>query len=733
MATATQTLLNQRPLIRATQLWLHDNGYYGGTTHGTLGPDTIAALRKAFGVAPGALDGDIVVAIQTKLKESGLYTGEANGVVSDELRLAFRQYIQPKPATAPTPTPSVETPPPVAQTAPAPQPPATPVAETLPTTKMASTPVPPVVVPVLAPAPAPIVLETPNRLVAAQRLLSDKNLARLTKQWMRNNGFYDGSIYGPVGYGTAKALRKAFGVAPEVVDDDFIKTIKAGLAETGYNVGAMDGKVTPELVGAFGQYIHAALAPKPVAALQVPEVVSEPRVAEATPVPPSVPNAAPAPVPPVVVAEAPAPVPVLVPTPATKAAALVEQPVIPAVPAVPAETAPPSIPAPVPVAPPAEVRHVDRLRVVQKIIGERDLAQATQRWLHKNGHFDGVTRGTIGPKTAAGFSAAFDADAARTDDEFVLAVKTKLTDAGAYKGELNGSITPELTEALRHYVQEGLTLNLKDAKAPKTEIAKATPVQSKEAVLPVPATLAQEQGSNAPEAVPTPTTTVVSKAPPPIPAPDALDRLLKETGRLILASMYGEQGADGDRFSTPNLAEMQPGTSHGRPYISKLKSAASVEYSIGTILAVQNPANGRMVLIRINDKGPYAINHAAADSKSRYSVGPRKIDLSLGAARALGFDGLGKVRVAVVPPKLQWIYYGQHDADRFMLDPKGAFADKVTTASVKGRGKNRRSQAPIAGKLREPILDAGTPVPSGNAIVDSNPPALRYLEQGFTG
>lgn len=89
-----------------------------------------------------------------------------------------------------------------------------------------------------------------------------------------------------------------------------------------------------------------------------------------------------------------------------------------------------------------------------------------------------------------------------------------------------------------------------------------------------------------------------------------LDRYVRRTGRCgsaseQLATFYwqGRRTANGERFNPHGL------------------TAASRRLPFGTKLEVTNPHNGRSVLIRINDRGPYT----KAD-----------IDLSLGTARALG-------------------------------------------------------------------------------------------------
>ena len=86
-----------------------------------------------------------------------------------------------------------------------------------------------------------------------------------------------------------------------------------------------------------------------------------------------------------------------------------------------------------------------------------------------------------------------------------------------------------------------------------------------------------------------------------------------ETGK---ASWYGKQflgrkTASGERFNTQEL------------------TAAHLSLPFGTKLLVRNERNGKEVVVRVNDRGPY--------------IKTRIIDLSQAAARALGIDGIGKV------------------------------------------------------------------------------------------
>ena len=67
-------------------------------------------------------------------------------------------------------------------------------------------------------------------------------------------------------------------------------------------------------------------------------------------------------------------------------------------------------------------------------------------------------------------------------------------------------------------------------------------------------------------------------------------------------------------------------------------TAAHLSLPLGTYVRVTNLSNGKAVILRINDRGPY--------------VEDRIIDVSYNAARALGFKdrGLQKVRVDVYRP-----------------------------------------------------------------------------------
>jgi rare lipoprotein A len=89
---------------------------------------------------------------------------------------------------------------------------------------------------------------------------------------------------------------------------------------------------------------------------------------------------------------------------------------------------------------------------------------------------------------------------------------------------------------------------------------------------------------------------------------------LAQTG--MASVYYGGRTADGERARPWGL------------------TAAHRTLPFGTLVRVTNERNGRSVIVRINDRGPY--------------VRGRIIDLTPAGARALGFSGLARVRVTVV-------------------------------------------------------------------------------------
>jgi len=117
---------------------------------------------------------------------------------------------------------------------------------------------------------------------------------------------------------------------------------------------------------------------------------------------------------------------------------------------------------------------------------------------------------------------------------------------------------------------------------------------------------------------------VATLAPPVLPqeAPTLYPKTVPRFLQVGMASWYG------DRFK-------HKATASGEPFDPKALTAAHRSLPLATIARVTNLNNGRRVLVRINDRGPYA--------------GGRVLDLSRAAAQLLGMkaDGVARVRIEV--------------------------------------------------------------------------------------
>ncbi len=89
-----------------------------------------------------------------------------------------------------------------------------------------------------------------------------------------------------------------------------------------------------------------------------------------------------------------------------------------------------------------------------------------------------------------------------------------------------------------------------------------------------------------------------------------------ESGIASIYAYKGEKTANGERAHPAGL------------------TAAHKSLPFGTKVRVTNKKNGRSVVVRINDRGPF--------------VRGRIIDLTPAGARSIGFSGLAPVTVAVV-------------------------------------------------------------------------------------
>src|SRR5579862_4340555 len=114
-------------------------------------------------------------------------------------------------------------------------------------------------------------------------------------------------------------------------------------------------------------------------------------------------------------------------------------------------------------------------------------------------------------------------------------------------------------------------------------------------------------------------------APPP-PPPIAAPKPKPSPSKVVKASYQGT--------ATAGLP-----TASGEPYNPNAMTAASKTLPLGTVVKVTNPANGKSVNVRINDRGPF--------------VPGRSLDLSRRAAEKLGIIHMGVASVKVTKASSQ--------------------------------------------------------------------------------
>jgi rare lipoprotein A len=131
-------------------------------------------------------------------------------------------------------------------------------------------------------------------------------------------------------------------------------------------------------------------------------------------------------------------------------------------------------------------------------------------------------------------------------------------------------------------------------------------------------------------------------------------------------------------------------TANGEVYDMSALTAAHPTLPLPSYAYVTNLSNGRTVLVRVNDRGPY--------------VGDRVIDLSKASAHAIGLFGRGTGRVRVRyagPAPLD----GDDSRERQFLAGGGAWPDRTTPTAALGRDREQ----PRPGQPRPQTVALGEP------------------------
>lgn len=147
------------------------------------------------------------------------------------------------------------------------------------------------------------------------------------------------------------------------------------------------------------------------------------------------------------------------------------------------------------------------------------------------------------------------------------------------------------------------------------------PLAASSAAAPDPAAVRIDPATSAAviEFVPIQPTTDVTAAVPEAPAPSEPQetRLGRGSASYYAARFNGQRTASGERFDNAAM------------------TAAHRTLPFGSLVRVTNPANGRSVVVRINDRGPFTrgrlidVSRAAADQLGMVARGHATVELAL--------------------------------------------------------------------------------------------------------
>jgi len=119
-----------------------------------------------------------------------------------------------------------------------------------------------------------------------------------------------------------------------------------------------------------------------------------------------------------------------------------------------------------------------------------------------------------------------------------------------------------------------------------------------------------------------------------------LYRLLAAALITLTVAAVSHANAAQQRQEESGIAAIHSGktgkTTSGEAFNSENMTAAHRSLPFGTMVRVTNTQNGRSIVVRINDRGPFTRG--------------RVIDVTPAAARALGFSGLAPVKLLLAAP-----------------------------------------------------------------------------------
>jgi len=176
-------------------------------------------------------------------------------------------------------------------------------------------------------------------------------------------------------------------------------------------------------------------------------------------------------------------------------------------------------------------------------------------------------------------------------------------------------------------------------------------------------------------------------------SPVKTDKPMAEKG---LASWYGRK-FQGKR------------TASGEVYNMYAMTAAHKTMPIPSYARVRNPANGREVIVRVNDRGPF--------------VADRIIDLSYTAALKLG------VLNGVAPVEVERITYEQIRSGAWQ---RGGPPEEAMAPVIEVKASNDDGPPPVRESMREPVA-ASAALPDATPAAPLPPPSRAYTTaaQGF--